>query len=83
MTPERYQKYLATMTKHTPPELAGHALAEKQSEVIVTMGEKVEVAEAALTAAQAETEAVKAQLRDTEAKLFKARNKVKGLKVKG
>ena len=67
MTSERYQKYLAAMTKHTPPELAGHALAEKMSEVIVTMAEKVETA-------QAETEAVKAQLRDAEAKLFPLRN---------
>lgn len=70
MVTERYQKYLDLLTKHLSSDMNGYVLAEKQAEVIVTLGDLLE-------AAKIELEAVKEELSTVKAKAIASKTKCK------
>lgn len=79
MVTERYQKYLDLLTKHLSSDMNGYVLAEKQAEVIVTLGELLDASRIELEAVKEELSAVKAKALASKAKC-KCKGKCKSAK---
>jgi hypothetical protein len=75
MTPERYKQYLALLDKYLSSDMTGGILAEKQAEVIVSMGDALEAVNLVLVEVLKELEVTKQDLRLTKVKLVTIKKK--------